>query len=101
MTGLKSCLVAYHRLHMNDVVKKFKVNPSTRMFRLNNLMDDSVYLVCVITQGSSYSDYNYDDNYLFAEAIRLEEESEQFPFSDQRVLTLNEGGLEIIPSPEP
>eukprot|EP00090_Calanus_glacialis_P036292 TRINITY_DN61906_c0_g1_i1.p1 TRINITY_DN61906_c0_g1~~TRINITY_DN61906_c0_g1_i1.p1 ORF type:complete len:799 (+),score=94.62 TRINITY_DN61906_c0_g1_i1:179-2398(+) len=101
MTGLKGFLVAYHRLDMNDVVKKFKVNPSTRMFRLNNLIDDSVYLVCVITQGSSYSDYNYDDNYLFAEAIRLEEESEQFPFSDQRVLTLNEEGLEITPSPEP
>ena len=101
MTGLKGFLVAYHRLDMNDVVKKFKVNPSTRMFRLNNLMDDSVYLVCVITQGSSYSDYNYEDNHLFAEAIRLEEESEQFPFSDQRVLTLNEEGLVAAPSPEP
>ena len=58
MTGLKGFLVAYHRLDMNDVVKKFKVNPSTRMFRLNNLIDDSVYLVCVNSQGSSYSDYN-------------------------------------------
>jgi hypothetical protein len=34
----------------NDVVKKYKVNPSTRMFRLYNLMDNSVYLVCIITQ---------------------------------------------------
>jgi hypothetical protein len=32
------------------VVKKYKVNPSTRMFRLYNLMDNSVYLVCIITQ---------------------------------------------------
>ena len=77
MTGLKGFLLAYHRLDTNDVVKKFHVNPHVRMFRLNDLMDDSVYLVCVITQGSSYSEYATQDNYLFSEAIRLEEESQQ------------------------
>ena len=51
MTGLKGFLVAYHRLDTNDIVKKFHVSPSARMFRLNGLIDDSVYLVCVITQG--------------------------------------------------
>ena len=51
MTGLKGFLVAYHRLDTNDIVKKFHVSPSVRMFRLNGLIDDSVYLVCVITQG--------------------------------------------------
>ena len=88
MTGLKGFLVAYHRLDTNDVVKKFHVGPSIRMFRLNDLIDDSVYLVCVITQGSSYSDLNYQDNYLFSEAIRLEQqqqESEQFVVSDTRL----------------
>ena len=35
MTGLKGFLLAYHRLDTNDVVKKFQVAPSTRMFRLN------------------------------------------------------------------
>ena len=87
MTGLKGFLVAYHRLDMNDVVKKYKVNPSTRMFRLNTLMDNSVYLVCVVTQGSSYTDYSLYSE--FAEAIRLEEEGEgdeQLPHSDQHVL---------------
>lgn len=87
MTGLKGFLVAYHRLDMNDVVKKYKVNPSTRMFRLNTLMDNSVYLVCVVTQGSSYTDYSLYSE--FAEAIRLEDEGEadeQLPHSDQHVL---------------
>ena len=86
MTGLKGFLVAYHRLDMNDVVKKFKVNPSTRMFRLNSLTDDSVYLVCVVTQGSSYTDYSLYSE--FAEAIRLEdavEADDTFPYSDQHV----------------
>jgi hypothetical protein len=41
---------AVFSLFQNDVVKKYKVNPSTRMFRLYNLMDNSVYLVCIITQ---------------------------------------------------
>ena len=87
MTGLKGFLVAYHRLDMNDVVKKFKVNPSTRMFRLNGLTDNSVYLVCVITQGSSYTDYSLYSE--FAEAIRLDEDGDSedlFPYSDQHVL---------------
>ena len=48
------------------------------MFRLNNLMDDSVYLVCVITQGSSFTEFSRNQHYLFSEAIRLED-SEQFP----------------------
>ena len=77
MTGLKGFLVAYHRLDTNDMVKKYQVGPGVKMFRLTDLKDDSVYLVCVITQGSSYSD-NYPgsvgaDNYLFSEAIRLDE----------------------------
>lgn len=85
MTGLKGFLVAYHRLDINDVVKKFKVNPSTRMFRLNGLMDNSVYLVCVVTQGSSYTDYSLYSE--FAEAIRLDEEGDEpFPYSDHHVL---------------
>ena len=99
MTGLKAFLVAYHRLDTNDVVKKFQVSPSTRMFRLNSLMDDSVYLVCVITQGSSYSDLNDQDNYLFSEAIRLEqqaEESEQFLLSDPTLLSSWAGDDSII-----
>ena len=72
MTGLKGFLLAYHRLDTNDVVKKFHVSPHVRMFRLTELMDDSVYLVCVITRGSSYSELASQDNYLFSEAIRLE-----------------------------
>ena len=90
MTGLRGFLVAYHRLDTNDVVKKFQVAPSTRMFRLNSLKDDSVYLVCVVTQGSSYSDLNYQDRDLFSEAIRLEhhaETSEQFLLSDPTLLS--------------
>ena len=88
MTGLKGFLVAYHRLDTNDIVKKFHVSPSVRMFRLNGLIDDSVYLVCVITQGSAYSDLNYQDNYLFSEAIKLEQQqqdSEQLLLSDTRL----------------
>ena len=95
MTGLKGFLVAYHRLDVNDVVKKFKVNPSTRMFRLNTLMDNSVYLVCVVTQGSSYTDYSLYSE--FAEAIRLEEEGEgdeQLPHSDQHVLGQGVAGFQ-------
>ena len=95
MTGLKGFLVAYHRLDMNDVVKKFKVNPSTRMFRLNSLTDNSVYLVCVVTQGSSYTDFSlYSD---FAEAIRLdgEGELEELPHSDQHVLDQGMADMEI------
>ena len=102
MTGLKGFLVAYHRLDTNDVVKKFHVSPGVRMFRLNDLADDSVYLVCVITQGSSYSDYNYQDNYLFSEAIRLEQqqqESEQLFLSDSRILSSDrETEIPEIPS---
>ena len=97
MTGLKGFLVAYHRLDMNDVVKKYKVNPSTRMFRLNTLMDNSVYLVCVVTQGSSYTDYSLYSE--FAEAIRLEEEGEeQLPHSDQHVLGQGAPQEQEIPS---
>ena len=99
MTGLKGFLVAYHRLDMNDVVKKYKVNPSTRMFRLNTLMDNSVYLVCVVTQGSSYTDYSLYSE--FAEAIRLEEQgdgTEQQPYSDQHVLGQGVAQEHEIPS---
>ena len=99
MTGLRGFLVAYHRLDTNDVVKKFQVAPSTRMFRLNSLMDDSVYLVCVVTQGSSYSDLNYQDNDLFSEAIRLEhhtEESEQFLLSDSTLLSAGSWNDNIV-----
>ena len=99
MTGLRGFLVAYHRLDTNDVVKKFQVAPSTRMFRLNSLMDDSVYLVCVVTQGSSYSDLNYQDNDLFSEAIKLEhhtEESEQFLLSDSTLLSAGSWNDNIV-----
>ncbi|XP_040571793.1 uncharacterized protein [Lepeophtheirus salmonis] len=55
MTGLKGFIVAYHRLDQNDQVKKYRVGPSTRGFRVNALADNTLYLICVITRGSSYT----------------------------------------------
>ena len=56
MTGLKGFIVAYHRLDKNDQVKKYKVGPTVRGFRIQTVADNTLYLVCVITRGSSYSD---------------------------------------------
>ena len=102
MTGLKGFVVAYHRLDQNDVVKKFKVNPTTRAFRLESLVDDSIYLVCIITQGSSYSDYEYDYDIEYSvEDYRTLRDADNYAYSDQRVLLMEDmrGMTEIgIPS---
>ena len=97
MTGLKRFLVAYHRMDKNDVVRKFQVNPTSRKVRLNNLMDDSVYLVCVITQGSSYADYQYSESSpVFASlSVKLQEETNHYLLSDQQVTNTNEEHREI------
>ncbi|CAB4054560.1 unnamed protein product [Lepeophtheirus salmonis] len=39
----------------NMTVKKYRVGPSTRGFRVNALADNTLYLICVITRGSSYT----------------------------------------------
>ena len=56
MTGLKGFIVAYHRLDKNDQVKKYRVGPTVRGFRIQTVAQDTLYLVCVITRGSSYSE---------------------------------------------
>ena len=55
LTGLKGFIVAYHRLDKNDQVRKYRVTPSIRGFQINDLSDNTLYLVCVVTRGSSYS----------------------------------------------
>ena len=48
----------------------------------------SKIFVATLIQGSAYSDLNYQDNYLFSEAIKLEqqqEDSEQLLLSDTRL----------------
>ena len=54
MTGLRGFIVAYHRLDKNDQVKKYRVAPQVRGFRIEAVADNAVYLVCVITRGSAY-----------------------------------------------
>lgn len=81
MTGLKGFIVAYHRLDQNDQVKKYRVGPTIRGFRINMVNQNSRYLVCVITRGSSYkdgeADYDYMDDY-GSEDLPDEEDSNQF-----------------------
>jgi hypothetical protein len=36
-------------------VKKYRVSPSIRGFHVNELLDNTLYLVCVVTRGSSYT----------------------------------------------
>ena len=55
LTGLKGFIVAYHRLDKNDQVRKYRVTPSIRGFQINDLSDNTLYLVCVVTRGSSYT----------------------------------------------
>ncbi|TRY68454.1 hypothetical protein TCAL_14203 [Tigriopus californicus] len=81
MTGLKGFIVAYHRLDQNDQVKKYRVGPTVRGFRINMVDENSRYLVCVITRGSSYldgeDDYDYMDDY-GGEDLSDEADSNQF-----------------------
>ena len=92
MTGLRGFIVAYHRLDKNDQVehtdmsrmelhtksccklfrhlqcgvafqvKKYRVAPSVRGFRIVGVSDSAVYLVCVVTRGSSYGSGGEDDD---------------------------------------
>ena len=55
LTGLKGFIVAYHRLDKNDQVRKYRVAPTIRGFHVNDLVDNTLYLVCVVTRGSSYT----------------------------------------------
>ncbi len=54
MTGLKGFIVAYHRLDRNDQVRKYRVGPTIRGFRIHAATDNALYLVCVVTRGSSF-----------------------------------------------
>ena len=54
MTGLRGFIVAYHRLDVNDQVKKFRLTPGTRGFQVDQVRDNTLYLVCVVTRGSAY-----------------------------------------------
>ena len=54
MTGLRGFIVAYHRLDVNDQVKKYRLTPSTRGFQVEQVRDNTLYLVCVVTRGSAY-----------------------------------------------
>ncbi len=54
LTGLRGFIVAYHRLDRNDQVRKYRVGPTIRGFRIQTTADDTRYLVCVITRGSSH-----------------------------------------------
>ena len=54
MTGLRGFIVAYHRLDVNDQVKKFRLAPGTRGFQVDQVRDNTLYLVCVVTRGSAY-----------------------------------------------
>ena len=54
MTGLRGFIVAYHRLDVNDQVKKYRLTPSTRGFQVDQVRDNTLYLVCVVTRGSAY-----------------------------------------------
>ena len=55
LTGLKGFIVAYHRLDKNDQVRKDRVSSAVRGFQVNELTDNTLYLVCVVTRGSSYT----------------------------------------------
>jgi len=55
LTGLRGFIVAYHRLDRNDRVKKYFVGPSVRGFRVADADDGAQYLVCLVTQGSSFT----------------------------------------------
>lgn len=54
MTGLRGFIVAYHRLDRNDQVKKYRLDPAIRGFKVGEVADNTLYLVCVVTRGSSF-----------------------------------------------
>ena len=43
-------------------VKKYRVAPSVRGFRIEGVSDSAVYLVCVVTRGSSYGSGGAEDD---------------------------------------
>lgn len=43
-------------------VKKYRVAPSVRGFRIEGVSDSAVYLVCVVTRGSSYGSGGGEDD---------------------------------------
>ena len=47
---------------MKFQVKKYRVAPSVRGFRIEGVSDSAVYLVCVVTRGSSYGSGGEDDD---------------------------------------
>ena len=43
-------------------VKKYRVAPSVRGFRIEGVSDSATYLVCVITRGSSFGSGGEEDD---------------------------------------
>lgn len=75
MTGLKGFIVAYHRLDKNDQVRKFRLPPSIRGFNVGQVLDNTLYLVCVVTRGSSWrSSAGYSSNNVRVGALSSDEE---------------------------
>ena len=69
MTGLKGFIVAYHRLERNDQVKKYRLPPAIRGFQIEQVKDDTLYLVCVVTRGSSWRSVTSNEEAIRASAV--------------------------------